>query len=210
MNLQNIPCLSCIRQPKSVFMPYVQSIALVLAAIFIAACGKDIKTNVVKSAAKNAFAGQNQFSAQPILISDLQVDGKSEAEYIAKKSPKTIKGWEYDKSSLNEAFQKSLRERAAKAGITIVTGGTTLFSIRPIVSWIETGYYRLPAWNAVSRIKMNVAIVDAKGSVQEEIIIEDRIAFDAIMAPDSGGRLRGVARMLGKKFADYLKSRTIQ
>ena len=176
-------------------------------AILATSCGGAGLT-VVKSAGKAAFAGQKNFSSQPIAITNLQVDGKPEAEFLARKNAKFMSGWEADKSSLDVNFQKSLQERAAKSGITIVSGNAAPFTIHPTISWIETGYYRIPAWNAISRIKMNVTITDSKGAVLEELNMEDKMHMDVMLAPDSGGRLRGIARMLGARLANYLKTQT--
>jgi hypothetical protein len=178
-----------------------------LVAIVVTACG-GANLTVVKSAGKTAYAGQKNFSAHPIIITNLQVDGKPEAEFLARKSPKFMSGWEADKSSLDGNFQKSLPERALKSGITITSGDAAPFIIHPSISWIETGYYRIPAWNAISRIKMNVTITDSKGVLLEELNMEDKLHMDVMLAPDSGGRLRGIARMLGSRLANYLKTQT--
>ena len=72
---------------------------------------------------------------------------------------------------------------------------------------VDNGYYTIPAWNAISRIKMRIRILGPDGKVVDEIVIQDSQTFDAIIAPATGTRLRNIAQALGRKCAKYLEKR---
>ena len=73
---------------------------------------------------------------------------------------------------------------------------------------IDTGYYRIPAWNAVSRVNYNVSITDRSGKRIDQVEAVHGIPFDAILAPSTSGRLQKVAAMLGDSVGEYVVERT--
>ena len=189
------------------FVPPVLTGAL--AILLVAGCVSIEPYNVVKSAEANPFAGQKQFVLEPIRFVDLFVDGRRESDFLAaRKGDASKKSWESDKEGINERFHASLAQRAEKSGISILNAaGAAPFTIRPTVSRIETGYYRIPAYTAITRIMMKVELIDAKGVVQDEIYVEHGVAFDAIANPSTGGRMRTAAKAIGNKAGLYLRKR---
>jgi hypothetical protein len=162
---------------------------------------------VITQADPNPLPGVKAFQLQSLEFVNLKVDNKPEAEFLAKKTADQKKSWEADKAAIQRLFRQSLRERTGDAGISL--GGTTApFTLRAAISSIETGYYRMPAFMAISRVNVHVQILDASGGVVDEILLEHGVPFDVVTNPSSGGRLRMGAKWAGIYAADYLKDRT--
>lgn len=161
---------------------------------------------VITQADPNPLPGVKAFQLQSLEFVNLKVDNKPEAEFLAKKTADQKKSWEADKTAIQRLFRQSLRERTGDAGISL--GGTTApFTLRATISSIETGYYRMPAFMAISRVNVHVQILDASGGVVDEILLEHGVPFDVVTYPSSGGRLRVGAKWAGIYAADYLKDR---
>jgi hypothetical protein len=96
----------------------------------------------------------------------------------------------------------------ATAGVAEAAAGAGgAFSIEPSIDQIETGYYRIPAWNAVARIYMTLRIVGAGGQVVDELRLMDRKGFDAISASTANIRLTNVADALAAAVAGHIIER---
>ena len=130
------------------------------------------------------------------------MDDKPEAEFIASHKAES---WEEAKVQINEIFAQAMKN--ADVG-TVSFSDSPSFRVRPIVSAIETGYYRIPAWNAVTRIHMTVQVLDAAGQVADELFLLDSVSFDAVGGKVTvKGRLGLVAQSLGDMLGDYLEER---
>src|SRR6185436_3871044 len=143
---------------KSKFVLLLRCLAIRLAliitmAMLLVGCAGS-KTNVVKSANPNPFQHQKEFVVEPVRYVDLVVDEKPEKEFLAGKNAESLASWAADKKAVDEVFRKTVIEEAGRAGITVRHPGSAAYcAIRPTIKWVETGYYRIPAWNAVTRIK---------------------------------------------------------
>jgi hypothetical protein len=152
--------------------------------------------------------GVKEFTLEPVKYENLTVDDLKEDDYKAKKDQNHLQEWEADKDAIKSRFSTSLTEAAAKAGLTISDSAAGQhYTIRPVITKIDTGYYRIPAWNAVTRIYMHITVLDTAGKAIDETDAQGSKSFDAMLAPDSGGRLRTSATELGEKYGRYLEKR---
>lgn len=153
--------------------------------------------------------GVNEFILEPTKYENLMVDDVKEDDYKAKQSQNHLQQWDEDKEAIKSRFATTLGESAAKVGLTISESGAgQRYTIRSVISKIDTGYYRIPAWNAVTRIYMHITVLDPAGKTLDETDVQGSKSFDAIIAPDAGGRLRSCANEIGEKYARYLEKRT--
>lgn len=162
-----------------------------------------------KESGPTNIRGIKEFSLEPAKIDAITVDDLKEEDFKAKKDQNSLRQWEEDKDAIKSRFATTLTETAAKAGLTISPSPAAQgYTIRPVVTKIDTGYYRIPAWNAVTRVYMHLTVVDATGKTVDETDVEGSKSFDAIAAPDSGSRLRSSAAEAGEKYGKYLEKRT--
>ena len=152
------------------------------AAALLAGCVSHV--TVLRQADPNPMTKAAAFSVQPIRMDPLIVDGKSEAEYRSSKAPDAVASWDADKKSVNDEFLKSLMETAQDYAIEVTESSASApFTIVPTIHAIDTGYYRIPAWNAVTKISVNLKIMDKQGAVLDEFAVENSAPFDALFAP---------------------------
>jgi hypothetical protein len=153
--------------------------------------------------------GVKEFALEPVKYENLLVDDLKEDDYKAKQSQNHLQQWDDDKEAIKSRFATTLAESAAKASLLISDSAAgQRYTIRPVISKIDTGYYRIPAWNAVTRIYMHISVIDLAGKTVDETDVQGSKSFDAIAAPDAGGRLRSSANEIGDKYARYLEKRT--
>lgn len=187
------------------------SIAIVCAAaagLLLLVSGCQSPWVVIQSAEPNPLQNQKQFGLQSVEMKEVMVDDRTEENFKSTKNPDQLKNWEGDKAAIKELFSKALIDDAAQQGITISPMASNgLYTIEPTVMSIDNGYYTIPAWNAISRIKMRVRIKGPGGKVLDEIVIQNAQPFDAITAAATGTRLRNIAEALGHKCAKYLAKR---
>ncbi|HZN40523.1 MAG TPA: hypothetical protein VFD82_17090 [Planctomycetota bacterium] len=174
---------------------------------------------VIRSVDPSPYSKASAFAIQPIRYVDLKVDDKPEADFIAsRKSGEEADKWGVIKANIQDRFSKKLSAELAIAGVAGAAGATvgvaeaaagagSAFSIEPSIETIETGYYRIPAWNAVARIYMTLRIVGPGGQVVDEIRLMDRKGFDAIAASTANIRLTNVADALAAAVAEHIVER---
>ncbi|MCA8956535.1 MAG: hypothetical protein KDC87_10710 [Planctomycetes bacterium] len=90
------------------------------------------------------------------------------------------------------------------AGDSAPAPGTA--ALRAKITRLDTGYYRIPAFNAVSRVPVDVTITDASGEVLDQVAFVRGVRFD-VFNPSTGGRLRSAANQVGADIAAYLAAR---
>ncbi len=169
-----------------------------LAVLLAVGCGP--RWTVIRQANPDPFVNHG-FSVEPMHFDQTQVGGKSEAEYAAGKEGDK---WPADKQGMSEAFAASLAGHAE--GIEVVgTQKPGASIVRPIVTFIEPGYYAVVAGHA-TRVNLRVQFLDDKGTVQDEITMSSTIGA-SMTNPASGTRLRQAAEDLGGVAAKYLKTR---
>jgi hypothetical protein len=195
----------------------IRSLLTVLLALLPIAC-TSASFEVIKSADPSPYSKASAFSIQPVRYVDLKVDDKPEADFIATQKAGEADKWAVIKTNIQEAFSKKLAAELAVAGVAgspgapvgaaeAASGSGSAFSIEASIDTIETGYYRIPAWNAVARIYMTLRIVGAGGQVIDEIRLMDRKGFDAIAAPTANIRLTNVADALAAAVAAHIVAR---
>jgi hypothetical protein len=182
----------------------ISLLAIPVFASLISGCS----TTPAESGPSN-LRGIKEFTLEPVKIETISVDDLKEQDFKVKKDQNQLRQWEEDKDAIKSRFATSLKETAAHAGLTISeSAGGQHYTIQPVVTKIDTGYYRIPAWNAVTRVYMHIAVLDPAGKTVDETEAQGSKSFDAIGAPDSGGRLRSSASEAGEKYGNYLEKRT--
>jgi len=191
-------------------MPRISLLAQLvpLLALFLTSCTSS-SLEVRKGADPNPFVGADAFTLESIQYVDLQVDGVPEADYVAELDAEAKAEWDNDKGQRLYQVMLEAAQDAAGGGLEITAEGSgrESFRIRPVVTEIESGYYRIPAWNAVTRIFITFEILDSDGTVADELYGHDAEAFDAMFNPTISGRMGSVAKSLGRMLGDYLKVR---
>ena len=197
-------------------MMSIRSLLTVTLALLPIGC-TSASFEVMRTVDPSPYSKTSAFSIKPIRYVDLKVDDKPEAEFVAGQDEKADK-WELIKANIQERFSTKLAAELAVGGVAGVAGATVgvaeaastvwgPFSIEPSIDQIETGYYRIPAWNALARIYMTLRIVGAGGQVVDEIRLMDRKGFDAMFASTANIRLTNVADALAAAVAEHIIAR---
>jgi hypothetical protein len=162
-----------------------------------------------KESGPSNIRGVKEFTLEPVKIENITVDDLKEEDFKAKKEPNQVRQWEEDKDAVKSRFATSLKKTVAQSGLTISDSAAGQhYTIRPVVTKIDTGYYRIPAWNAVTRVYVHITVLDPADKAVDETEAQGSKMFDAIAAPDTGGRLRSSASEAGEKYGQYLEKRT--
>src|SRR5262245_46944123 len=101
-------------------------------ASFISGCA-----TAPKESGPSNIRGVKEFALEHVRIEHITVDDLKEEDFKAKKEPNQIRQWEEDKDAIKSRFATSLKETAAKAGLTISdSAGAQHYTIRPVVTKI--------------------------------------------------------------------------
>src|SRR5262249_16072252 len=148
---------------------------------------------VVTQASPDPFVGQTRFAFLPFDYANLQVNYKSEAQYLADKSPESKQDYLSAKEALEEVFSTSLIEGVRGEGIQVQktsSPGDASFVIRPFITYIAPGFYGHFEGNRASEVQMTLRITKPDGQVLDEVAL--RHSTDAgLTGQSSGDRLRG-------------------
>lgn len=171
------------------------------------ACSPGYK--IVKQATPNPFLGAKTFVVLPVDFTGLNVGGNSEEEHLAKKEDKQAESFQADKDGLSQLFINELKSDAASEGIGIqaAAGEVATFIIKPMVSFIEPGWYA-GIMASPSKVQMTVKITDKDGNELDEIFIEHGTQ-SGITNPASGQRLRSDGEAIGGITASYIITRVL-
>jgi hypothetical protein len=190
--------------------PMLRRSTFVLACMALLAllsgCGP--RWSVVRQAAPAPFTAQQPFAVLPIDFTGLQVGEKTEMGYLADKDAEAQGSWAGDKLGINEEFASKLMSAAKDHGIMVVpaTGPATApFVIRPVVAWVEPGYY-VGVSGGSSMVRMTLQITAPDGRVLDEILVSHGTPGSLYNASISA-RLRKDGAEIGESVADYLAQR---
>jgi len=193
-------------------MRYATSSILLAALVLSGAACASASVKVVTQASPNPFSKSSVFHVQRLQFVDLKVDGRTEAEYMEQGKEdareKKAEQWSEIKTNVQDRFATTVAAALRGEGIVVADGaGSGAFVVQPIVDQVETGYYRIPAWNAVARIYMTLKILGPDQSVVEELRLSDRCGFDAISHPTANIRLLTIAESLAEVAAEHIAER---
>jgi hypothetical protein len=190
---------------KMLFQKFAMAIGAAASLLLLGGC-KSPEVN--QSGGPNPLLHQKHFGLGPMEMKDLMVDDQTEKDFEATENPDQIKNWEGDKLAIQQLFARRLMEDAAKYGISISeTTPNALYTLEAALIAVDHGHYTVPAWKAVTRMKLKVRIVGPDGTIAHELILQSSEQFHAVLAPTSGIRLRKIARDLGAKCAKTLAKR---
>ena len=178
---------------------FALSICLAFASI---ACGPPWK--VVVQANPNPMSVTNKFFVDPVSFDKLSVGGTDEASWQSSKDAQAQASWQGDKQAMGEQFSAAFDEE--RGGVQRAGAPPGDFTVKPHVTWIEPGFNAVVASHP-TQVKMDVQILDAKGTLIDEFTMQANIAA-SISNEALGTRLREAAKYLGRITARYLIKRT--
>jgi hypothetical protein len=176
---------------------------VVVATLTLTGCGP--RWAILAQAVPTPLAGASRFYVEPIHYDPPLIGGKSEPEYLDGKSADQRDSWLTDKSETSTKYAAALVNAFPQVHF-LVQPAPGVFIVRPIVSFIEPGFYG----GIVSRateVQMRVQILTSEGGLVDDIAIRSAIAA-SLVYPASGTRLRLAGEDLGRVTADYLRMRT--
>ena len=174
-----------------------------LAALAAAGLGCGPSWTVTRSA-PGRITTQSRFAVLPVEFQDLKIGKRPEPDWLARKKPEQVRSWEADKLGINSTYAAKVTEAAYVRRLQIAPGpgrGAGAVTIRPIVSFIEPGYYAGIA-AAGAEIGARVQFAD-EGGVFEEI----ELKVGSPNAFSTGERVRMAAAELGRQTVQYLAGR---
>ena len=171
----------------------------VVFGLFAIGCGGGTPWVVVRQATPDPFTGHPDFVVEPVHFDQAHVGTKTEAEYANDKKADAQDSWNDAKAAFQERFAGEL---AGSQDVHVGPSGTI---VRPIVTFIEPGYYAFVTHDP-TRVKTTVQFLDPQGAVLDEISVEVKVA--ATMGSASlGKRMREAGERLGKITGMYLFKR---
>jgi hypothetical protein len=181
----------------------VASLALLLfLGALSAGCGP--RWTVIRQAVPDPFVNQRQFFIEPVHSEHLEVGEKSEAVYLADKTPEQAESWKSDKREMIGHYSDALM--AEGKGLLYPTQpNRNAFIVRPIVLFVEPGFYAYVAAHP-TEVEMRVEILAPSGQPLDAITIRSVIGASMTNAA-SGTRMQQAAEDLGQRTAEYLKTR---
>jgi hypothetical protein len=144
------------------------------------------------------------FYVEPIHYDPPMVGGKTEAAYQAEKDSDQQRSWQTDKLDTATRYQDAIVGASGDLKFTTAPA-PGVFIIRPIVSFIEPGFYAAIV-AAPTEIRMRVQFLASDGVLLDEIAVRSVIAA-SMVAPASGTRMRQAGDDLGRVTAGYLHKR---
>jgi hypothetical protein len=161
---------------------------------------------IIRQASPDPLVGARSFYCEPIHYDPPSVGDKTEAQYLADKTTDQRDAWLTDKSDTSNRFVASLSGAIPEAGWVVQPAPGT-FIIRPIVSFIEPGFYA-GIVQSPTQLRMRVQILSSEGLVIDDIAIPSAIPGSMIY-PASGQRMRLAGEDLGRVTAAYLRKRIV-
>ncbi len=177
---------------------FAVSVCLAFASI---ACGPPWK--VVVQANPSPMTATNKFFVDAVSFDKLSIGGTDEASWQSSKDAQAQASWQGDKQAMATEFSAALDEE--REGVQRAGAPPGDFEVKPHVTWIEPGFNAVVA-SQPTQVKMDVQIVDAKGTLIDEFTMNAVIAA-SISNEALGTRLREAARYLGRITAKYMKKR---
>ena len=162
---------------------------------------------IVAQANPDPLVGAQTFYVEPVHFDPPFVGGKLETEYLAGKSPDQRDSWNVDKSETSSRYASSLISALGEPPAIrfIVQPAPGVFIVRPIIQFIEPGFYAgLVA--APTEVHMRVQILSSEGGIIDEIAIRSVIG-SSLIYPSSGGRMRAAGEDLAQVTAEYIRKR---
>jgi hypothetical protein len=175
---------------------------LLFALALVTGCGP--RWTILAQAQPDPLLGAKAFYIEPIHFDPPIVGDKTEAEYLADKSPDQRDSWLTDKSDTSTRYMATLI--GSFPGVQFATGPAPgVFIVRPIVSFIEPGFYAGIA-AAPTVLRMRVVVLTSQGGLVDDFLVPSVIGASMVYA-SSGSRMRLAGEDLGRVTADYLKLR---
>jgi hypothetical protein len=185
-------------------MRRVLPLALLFALLaLLSGCGP--RWAILAQAMPDPLLGAHNFYVEPIHYDPPRIGQKTEPEYLADKSPDQQDSWRIDKSETSSRYASELIKESPQLQF-LAQPAPGVFIVRPIVSFIEPGFYAGIVAMATD-VHMRIQILASDGSLVDEIAVRSVIGASMIY-PASGSRLRLAGEDLGRVTADYIKKRT--
>jgi hypothetical protein len=168
---------------------------------------------VLAEASPNPFSKTATFHLAPVEFVGVKVDERSEDDYIAhsKEHERERKSeqWTQIKANVQDRFATTLAAALREEGLAVADDAAPgAFTVRPTIDQVETGYYRIPAWNAVARIYMKLEILGPDRRVLDELRLSDRCPFDVMSYPTVNIRLLTITESLAEVAAEHIVERS--
>lgn len=175
---------------------------LVALALPLTGCGP--RWVVIQQASPDPLFGAKNFYVEGIHYDPPIIGSITEREYLAGKSADQKDSWLTDKSDTSNRYVAALIADLTE-GQFMTQPAPGVFIIRPIVSFIEPGFYAGIA-AAPTVVRMRIQVLSSEGAIVDEIKVPSMIGASMIYA-SSGTRLRMAGEDLGRVTADYLRKR---
>jgi len=150
------------------------------------------------------LVGASAFYIEPIHFDPPMIGQKLEAEWQAEKTPDQRESWRVDKADTATRYSEGLASEATHLRF-LPQPAPGVFIVRPIVPFIEPGFYAYISMP--TQVRMRVQVLSSDGALIDEIAIQSAIPA-SLFNPASGTRLRQAGEDLGHVTGQYLSKRT--
>ena len=175
-----------------------------VASLALTGCGP--RWVILAQARPDPLVGAGAFYIEPIHYDPPRIGDKTESEYLADKTPDQRDGWLTDKSDTSNRYISTLIKEMPEVRF-LVQPAPGVFILRPIVSFIEPGFYAYFA-AAATQVRMRIEILSSDGVVIDDILVPSVIGASMVNA-SSGTRLRLAGEDLARVTAQYLRKRIV-
>lgn len=181
----------------------------ILFAMFAVACSKPYV--MLREASPNPFTQPGcRIIVEDVHMENLQVGGKTDAEYFADKKPEARESYLQDKADFAGYFREAVHERRGDITIpppppgTTVTAQPNVFIMRPNFVFWEPGYN---VWVS-SRPAEAILVIQVLDPTGQQVLDEIRTGAKT-QDFSSGGRMRAAGLVLARNVARYLGDRFV-
>jgi len=186
--------------------PLALAASLAVAGLSVTLTGCGPRWVILAQARPDPLVGAGSFYIEPIHYDPPRIGEKTEGEYLADKTPDQKDSWLTDKSDTSNRYIGTLIAELPEVKF-LVQPAPGVFIIRPIVSFIEPGFYAYVA-AAPTQVKMRIEILSSDGAVIDDIMVPSVIGASMVNA-SSGSRLRLAGQDLARVTAQYLRKRIV-
>jgi hypothetical protein len=174
-------------------------------AAMIAGAGCAPTYTVIRLSVPNPLLGWRRFTLEPMRFDGLQIGRSAEVEWLAHHAPDQTRTYVADRDVMAQEFERELSASSPHVAMMRSPGAADAPVIRPMLSYLEPGYYQHFA-HENTEARMVVQVLSPAGQVLDEVQLIDWVQASQYN-PTAGERMRIAGINLGRRCAAFLRDR---
>ena len=181
-------------------------LGVLFAAVAVGLVGCAPRTYHHPPAPASLITGVRDFTVEPIQFDMMQVGRLAEAEYAERRMGVSHERYERDKQMLSGEFFARLFARSGGLRLRPGQAGGGGYTIRPMATFFEPGFYAGVAAEA-TELTLIVQVIDPAGRLVDQVPLREKVGAHWYSA-SRVERMREAVRRLADQYAAWLAERT--